>query len=68
MASMQAPAVNEKRAEVPKLVAAGKRLMDRMSAFESPLVQIAVIVLAAAMASIVGSALIRMLAVGLAQS
>ena len=62
---MQAPAAHEKRFEVPKVVAAGKHLMNRMSAFDSPPVQIAVIVLAAALASIVGGALIRMLAAGL---
>ena len=68
MESAQVPAVHEKRFEIPKVLAAGKHAMDRLSAFESPLVQIATIVLAAAMASIVGGTLIRMLADGLAQS
>ncbi len=68
MASTQAPAAHEKRFEIPKAVTGGLHLLDRLSAFESPIVQVAVIILAAAMASVVGGTIIRMLADGLGQS
>jgi len=68
MTSIQAPEAQEKHFEVPKPVTDGLRLVDRLSAFESPIVQVAVIILAAALASVVGGTIIRILADGLAQS
>ena len=68
MASIQAPEAQEEHLEVPRPVTGGLHLLDRLSAFESPIVQIAVIILAAAMASMVGGTIIRMLADGLSQS
>jgi len=68
MASIQAPGAQERHFQIPKPATGGLHLLDRLSAFESPIVQIAVIVLAAALASVVGGAIIRMLADGLSQS
>jgi len=68
MTSIQAPEAQEKYFEVPKPVTGALHLVDRLSAFESPIVQVAVIILAAALASVVGGTIIRMLADGLSQS
>jgi len=68
MTSIQAPEAQARHFEVSKPITRGLHLLDGLSAFESPIVQIAVIILAAALASVVGGTIIRMLADGLSQS
>lgn len=69
METVTVPAVRGKRIELPSALVAAMRFADRrLAEFESPFAQIAAIVIAAAMASVVGTALFALLTSGLAQS
>jgi len=68
MDATSAPAAGVKRTDVPKAVTSGLHLMDRLSAFESPFVQAVALMLAAAMATVLATTLIKLMAVAFAQS
>ncbi len=69
MGTMPAPAVRAKGIEIPRKITTGLRVLDRfLNSYESPLTQLAVIILAAAMASVLGAALIKLVAGSLGQS
>jgi hypothetical protein len=68
MDAISAPAAGPKPTDRAKAVTSGLRLMDRLSAFESPLVQALALMLAAAMATVLATTLIKLVAVTFAQS